>query len=413
MSGVAISYNGKNIATLDDVDLTNKKVLARIDINSPIKNNEIMDTSRIRSHVKTIKELVELGSKLVIMSHQGRPGESDFISLRKHSEILSKMLGFNVEFISDITGPEARKRIATLEVGEVLVLENTRFLSEENIEMPFEQLIETNFVRKLSPLFNYYIGDAFASSHRSQASIAGFPLVIPGVAGRVMEDEIKGLSKALHGERPRTFFIGGAKLNDAIKIIDHIVKSNKADYILTGGLVSLLILKAKGFNIGNAEKIINEKFGHLIPEAKALLNYENIIVPDDFVSEINNEIEIVNAKGIKGSAKDIGPETISKYSDILKNSKTIVMRGPAGVIEDERFKIGTIKIAEASLNSNAYVIFGGGHFISILDDLSPFLRKKIGYISTGGGAVVYFLSGERMPGIEALTISYEKFFKGI
>jgi 3-phosphoglycerate kinase len=413
VSGVAISYNGKNIATLDDVDLTNKKVLARIDINSPIKNNEIMDTSRIRSHVKTIKELVELGSKLVIMSHQGRPGESDFISLRKHSEILSKMLGFNVEFISDITGPEARKRIATLEVGEVLVLENTRFLSEENIEMPFEQLIETNFVRKLSPLFNYYIGDAFASSHRSQASIAGFPLVIPGVAGRVMEDEIKGLSKALHGERPRTFFIGGAKLNDAIKIIDHIVKSNKADYILTGGLVSLLILKAKGFNIGNAEKIINEKFGHLIPEAKALLNYENIIVPDDFVSEINNEIEIVNAKGIKGSAKDIGPETISKYSDILKNSKTIVMRGPAGVIEDERFKIGTIKIAEASLDSNAYVIFGGGHFISILDDLSPFLRKKIGYISTGGGAVVYFLSGEKMPGIEALTISYENFFKGI
>ncbi len=413
MSGVVISYNEKSIATIEDVDLTNKKVLLRVDMNSPIKDNIIMDTSRIRSHLKTIKELVELGSKVVIMSHQGRPGENDFISLKSHTEILSKLLGFNVEFVGDIIGPEARKRIATLEVGEVLVLENTRFLSEENIEMPYEQLINTNFVKKLSHLFNYYVGDAFASSHRSQASIAGFPLVMPAVAGRVMEDEIRSLSKAINGEKPSTLFIGGAKLNDAIKIINHLIKSKKIDNILTGGLVALLLLKAKGYNIGKAEKIIEEKFANLIPEAKELLKYENIYLPEDFISEVDDIVEIVPAKEIKGSPKDIGPQTLDKYNELLKGSKTIILRGPAGVIEDERFRKGTVKLATASLNSNAYVIFGGGHFISILNDLSPMLRKKISYISTGGGAVVYFLSGESMPGIEALALSYEKFFKGI
>ncbi|MGC8566610.1 MAG: phosphoglycerate kinase [Caldisphaera sp.] len=407
-----ISFQEKSIATLDDVDLTNKKVLLRIDINSPVKNGIIIDTSRLRTHTKTIKELVESGAKVVIMSHQGRPGEEDFISLKNHADMLTKLLGFNVEFISDIIGPEARKRIATLEVGEVLVLENSRFLSEENIEMPMEKLAETNIVKKLSKLFNYYIGDAFAASHRSQASIAGFPYVLPSIAGRVMENEISALSKAFYGERPRTYFIGGSKLEDAIKIIDHLLKTNSADYILTGGLVSLLALKAKGYNVGDAENIINQKFKHLYDEAKNLVKDNRIITPVDVVSEINNDVEIQKISNISGSPKDIGPETIKNYSDILTESKTIIMRGPAGVIEDERFKHGTISLAEATLKSNGFIIFGGGHFISILEDLSPGSRRRINYVSTGGGAVVYFLSGRPMPGIEALAYSYNKFFKG-
>ncbi|MEB2793288.1 MAG: phosphoglycerate kinase [Caldisphaeraceae archaeon] len=410
---MVLLFRNMKIATLDDVDLTGKSILLRIDVNSPIKDGKILDISRFKAHVKTIKELAELNTRLVIMSHQGRPGKNDFISLEQHSKILSRLLGVNVEFVKDIIGKDAKRRIANLENGEILMLDNTRFLPEENVEQPMEALSRTKLVSELRKFFDYYVGDAFATSHRSQPSIAGFPYVMPSVAGRVMQDEVSALSRAFNGHRPITYFIGGTKLDDAVKIINHLIKTDSADYILTGGLVSLLILDARGYDVGTAKTLLQEKFDHLLDNAKVIAKSNKVVAPLDVVSELNDgNLSMQKIDKIMGSPKDIGEETLKVYSEILKDSKTIILRGPAGVIEDERFKKGTIRLAEASLKSNAFIIFGGGHFLSILEDLPPELRKKVNYISTGGGAVVYFLSGEPMPGIEALAYSYRKFFEG-
>ncbi len=413
--------NKEYIPVIDDLDekygIKGSRVLMRIDVNSPIdpKTGEILDDTRIRAHVPTIRELLERGAALVLMSHQGRPGEPDFVSLERHAELLSKHLGQPVNFIDDVIGPAARNAIASLKPGEVLLLDNTRLVSEEIIEATPEKHANSIFVRRLAKLFNYYVNDAFATAHRSQPSIVGFPMVLPSAAGRLMEKELTALSKLYKPEeRPRVFVLGGGKVHDTIRILEYLHANHAADRILATGLVAELFMVAKGINIGRRNIEVLEAKGilALIPRARRLLlRGLPLETPVDFVTERDGEVKVeaVGGNGIEGVIKDIGPQTISMYSEIMKEAKVIVLRGPAGVIEDPRFRRGTEELVKAAAATNAYIIVGGGHLNVIASKLGLVGRQNV-HLSTGGGALLLFLAGEELPGLTALLKSARKFF---
>ena len=397
------------IPTLDDLDCKGR-VLVRLDLNSPMAGGRILDDTRFRAHVPTLKELLEAGHPLVLMSHQGRPGGDDFTSLEPHAELLSKILGVTVDFVPDIIGPEARRRIESLAPGEALLLDNTRLLSEDYVEAPAEVHARSIFVRRLSPLFDCYVNDAFATAHRSQASIVGFPLVLPSAAGRLMERELNAVSMALEkGRRPRVFVLGGSKLSDMVSVIEYLVHTRAADEILTTGLTALLFIAAHGEDVGDAASILERKGGpQLLARARRLLGEgAPVRVPLDFLAEVDGRVEVVEAHRIRGAPKDIGPKTIEYYSEIIRGAGTVVMKGPAGVVEDERFRRGTYELVRAALESGAYTIFGGGHFNVVVSEMPEELRRRAGHISTAGGALLYMLAGRRLPGVEALHKSLQ------
>lgn len=401
------------IPTLKDIDIHEKKVFMRIDVNVPIDpdTKEILDDRRIRVHAKTIKEVMEnYKPALVLGSHQGRPGETDFITLEKHAELLSKYTGYEIKFVDDVIGPTARMAIQELKPGEILLLDNLRLISEEVIEATPEKQSYTIFVRKLAPLFDVYVNDAFATAHRSQPSIVGFPLVIPSAAGPLFEREINALKRVVESfESPRIFVLGGTKVRDLLRVIENLVKNKMADRILTIGLLAQLFLVAKGVGLGKENMRYLEEKGilPLIPRARyILLMGAPIETPIDFKILVDGEAKNVGIGEIKGKIMDIGEQTARIYSEFIKDAKIVVMRGPAGVIEDERFRIGTIKLLEATYNSKAFVLIGGGHLTSMIDETK--LNDHI-HLSTGGNALLLFLSGETLPALKALELSAKMF----
>ncbi len=412
---MVLLYKGRKIATLDDLNLSSSRVLVRIDVNSPIdpETGRILDDTRFRSHVDTIRRLLEAGAGIVLMSHQGRPTSSDFTRLSAHAAKLEEVLGVSVGFVDDVIGPEARRRIKSLSPGEILLLDNTRLVSEDFVEAPGHVHSRGIMVSTLAPLFDAYVNDAFATAHRSQASIVGFPYVLPSAAGLLMEKEVSALSRAVsREERPKVFVLGGAKVKDAVKIISYIVEEGVADSILTTGLVALLFMIAQGMRVGAAERLVIEKAGaQTVEEARRLVaSGAPIMVPRDFVVEVDGKVEVVDSSSlVRGAPKDIGPATIEEYSSIIRRARIVVMRGPAGVIEDPRFRHGTRALVRAALESGAFTIFGGGHFNVIISELPPSLRQRVGHISTGGGSLLHFLSGKDLPALTALADSFERF----
>jgi len=401
-----------DLPTLDNIDVSGKKVLLRVDFNSPVgAEEELLDDSRIKAHIPTIRELLERSAAVVIVSHQGRPGESDFITLEPHAAKLSAILGKSVQFVEDVMGPEARRRIKNLKPGEVLLLDNVRFLAEENINAPPEVQMKTYLVKRLAKLFDYYVNDAFATAHRSQPSIVGFPMVLPSVMGRLMQKEVQALSKIFNKDvHPKVFVLGGGKVPDSLSIIENIVKNKVADRILTTGLLSELFLVAKGLDLGEKNMGFLEKKGilSLVPKARRLLlSGAPIDVPLDYVTIDDGNTKVEPVYNITGLIRDIGPATVKSYSELIKEAKIVVMRGPAGVMEDPRFRKGTKELVRAALESGAFTIFGGGHLTAVIEELG--MRDRVGHISTGGGALLAFLSGKKLPALKALEISAERF----
>ncbi len=405
------------VKSFDEIDLSNKKLLVRLDLNSPIDPNtgKIIDDTRLRIHSETIKTLVERGSSLVLLSHQGRPGENDFTDLSQHAELLSKYTGANIRFIPDIIGPTALKEINELRSGEVILLDNVRFLSEELIEAPPEIHARTYLVRRLSPLVDLYINDAFATAHRSQPSIVGFPPVIRSCAGPVMMRELNAISKINEeSSSPKIFVLGGAKVIDTIRVIENITRRRIADRILTTGLVGLVFHVAKGIKGGPHVTRVLESRGLLgiIQRAKRLIiQGAPIETPIDYrVLKSNDEVSNEPAYNLTGAPLDIGEETIEMYTSIMREANLIVMRGPAGYIEDKRFAEGTKRLVQEAISSKAYVIIGGGHLNMYVSEDQ--VRSSRIHISSGGGALLEYLSQSTLPAIEALEISYRKFWGG-
>jgi phosphoglycerate kinase len=402
--------NMAKILTMDDFDFKGKTALVRVDFNSPVDPNtrKILDDTRIRAHGETtINELAQKGAKVVILAHQGRPGDPDFIPLKQHAEILGKILGKPIKYVDDLFGEKAQNAIKGLKSGDILVLENVRIFPDEQKKGTPEEHAKTEFVRKLSPLADVFISDAFAAAHRAHVSIVGFTAVLPSVAGRIMERELRALNKVLHeSEKPCVYILGGAKADDSLKISQYVLKNKIADHVLTGGVVGHLFLAAKGVDLGkpNMEFLEKKELMGLKPGIKELLNNypDKIEVPVDLAVEANGKRMEITVKKLPTSYPifDIGAETVKIYAQVIKTAKSIVISGPMGVFENKEFVFGTKKTFETIAASKAFSLVGGGHTIAAVEELG--LAKKMGYVSTAGGALIEFLMGEQLPGVVAL-----------
>ncbi len=407
----------EDIFKLTDFDFYNKTVFLRVDLNSPVKDGKIISDARFRAVLPTVKKLVEDGAKLVIATHQGKPYKGDYITTEQHAEIMGELLGTEVEYVEDVFGKLAREKIKSLKPGEAIMLENLRFSAEEVFHKPLEECEKTHFVRKLAPLLDYVVNDAFAAAHRSQPSLVGFARLVPMAAGFLMEKELLALEKAYeHGERPRVYVLGGAKVDDSLRVAENVLRSGRADIILTGGLVGQIFTLAKGFHLGDANIAFLEKKGllELVDWAEKILDefYPYVRTPVDFAVDVKGErVEIDLLSDRKElfdryPILDIGSRTVEKYREIILKAGTIVANGPLGVFELEEFALGTVGVFRAIGESRAFSVVGGGHSIA---SIYQYNITGISHISTGGGAMLSYFAGQSLPVIEALKESYRRF----
>lgn len=396
--------------TIDDFNLVGKTALVRVDFNSPVdpETKKVLDDTRIRAHGETtIRELVKKGAKTVVLAHQGRPGEPDFIPLKQHAEILGKILGKPVKYVDEIFGEKAQKAIKEMKSGEVLVLENVRTFADERNKGSPEDHAKSEFVKKLAPLADVFVNDAFAAAHRAHISIVGFTAVLPSVAGRIMERELKALKKVLEApEKPCAFVMGGAKGDDSLEISRYVLKNNIADYVLTGGVIGHIFLVAKDIDLGrpNMQFLEKKDLMGLVPGIKELMkNYPAAItVPVDVAIDVGQKRKEIAVDDLPtdNAIYDIGTETARKYSELLQKAKSIVISGPMGVYENKEFMLGTKKVFETAAAAKAFSLVGGGHTVAAVEELG--LAGKMSYISTAGGALIEFLMGKQLPGVVAL-----------
>lgn len=396
------------IPTLDDVEVDNKFIIMRIDINSPIVDSKILDFTRFESHIQTIKELED--SKLVLLAHQSRPGRKDFTTLEEHAKVLSKLLGKEVEYVDEIFSSRVQERIKKMDNGEVILLENVRFYSEEQLERTPEEHAESHLVKKLKKYFDVFVNDAFSSCHRIHASIVGFVPVLPSVVGRLVENEMKALDFALKSDGRKIFILGGAKLKDPVKVMKNVLEKGIAEKIALTGVLANYFLKLSGFNVGEAnEKVIEEnKEGLKDDEMRKLLEKyrDRIILPVDLGVEKDGKRVDVSLEKFRGEIiKDVGIETAKIYSELVKDYDVVVVKGVAGIFEDQRFAIGTHEILKGVTKSKFSVV-GGGHAASAAQIFG--FANKITHISTAGGACIRYLSGERLPAVEIIKEYWAK-----
>jgi phosphoglycerate kinase len=389
--------------TLKDFDFKNKKVLVRCDFNVPLdEKGKILDDFRVRQTVPTIEYLRERGAKIILMSHLGEPGGKIIESLRLTpiEEKLKEYFGHLITKANDCIGKKIENQISKMRAGEILLLENLRFYKEEKEN-------EESFARKLAQMADLYINDAFGTCHRTHASIVGVPKYLPSGAGLLLEKEIKILSRVLKKPwRPLVTIIGGVKISSKIKVIEKFLE--KADHLLLGGEIANAILASKGILINQSMpepetiKII-EKIDLTRP--KLHLPVDVLISLADLETGLKEGYLRESGPGqVKKEEKcyDIGPETIKIFSQIIKEAKMIFWSGPLGMFEKEEFAKGTRKIAQIiARNHQAFKIAGGGDTILALNKFDLF--DKFDHISTGGGAMLEFLSGKELPGLKALS----------
>jgi phosphoglycerate kinase len=400
--------------TLDDLEIEGKTALVRVDINSPVDPNTglILDDTRIRLHAETIIELSSRGAKTVILAHQSRPGKNDFTTLSQHAEILSTIVGKKVLYVDDIFGSNARQSISRMKTGDIILLENVRFYSEEILKRDPPQQAETHLVRKLAPLADFFVNDAFAAAHRSQPSLVGFSFDMPSVAGRVMERELRALYSAVRSvQRPCVFVLGGVKVDDSIMVMENALEAGNADYVLTTGLVANIFLWGSGINIKKHNKnfIKDRDYCDYVKKAKKLIKKfpEQIKIPVDLAVCNEDKREEYPVKKLPNlPIFDIGTETITEYAQIIRQARTIFANGPAGVFEKDGFNIGTEDVLNAISSSTGFSIIGGGHLAAAANRMG---LKGISHISSGGGASISLVAGEKLPAVEILRESALKY----
>jgi phosphoglycerate kinase len=404
------------INTLDDIDVKNKTVLCRIDINEPVdkKTDTLKDTTRIEKCTPTLKELSDKGAKLVLMAHQGSDIEyKNFYTTEPHSKVLAKLLGKPVKFIDDVCGPAARDAIKALKPGEILLLDNVRFMGEEqtlfeqSLKLSHEAQAKTIVVQKLAPLADLYVCDAFAAAHRDQPTLCGFEEVLPSAMGRLFEKEYVTISELMEEPKhPSVFVLGGAKISDAFMMMDTVLGKGSADKILTGGLVGEILLWAEDKEIGQPTKdfIIKEGYDNLVDRAKGLLaKYQDkIVLPFDFGTKENGKRAEYTLENITKNVciLDVGTETAKKYQEIIRSAKTVFVNGPVGVFEDAPTEQGTKMVWDALGDTKAYTVLGGGDSITATKKYKK--TADINYVCTGGGALIRFLTGDELPVVKAL-----------
>lgn len=397
--------------TIDDFDIENKTVLVRVDINSPVDPGSgiILDDTRLKLHAKTIKELSKKGAKVVLLAHQSRPGKKDFTTLSQHADALSDILNLRVKYVDSLFSNVAKEAISDLKPHEILLLENARFFSEESLSRtPLEQS-KTLLVRHLSPLIDYFVNDAFAAAHRSQASLVGFTVNTPSAVGRVMEKELTVIQDALDNvQHPCVFLLGGMKPDDSIDVMENVLGNGTADVILTTGIVGNIVLWASGADIGqvNRDFIISRGYEDMVEKSKQLIERfgDKVKYPIDVACEIEGKrVDIAVGEIPNEAIFDIGVKTISFYAKEIRDAKTIFANGPAGVFENPKFAMGTEDLINAIANSDGFSIIGGGHIAAATAGLG--CEDQMSHVSSGGGACISMLAGKKLVAVEALKNS--------
>ncbi|TMT86091.1 phosphoglycerate kinase [Haloterrigena sp. H1] len=401
------------IATLDDLDVEGTTVGVRVDVNSPIDDDgTLADDARLRAHVDTLSELVARGGRVAVLAHQGRPGGDEFVTLESHADRLSELLGQPVDYVDATFTDAAREAVRDLNDGDCVVLENTRFYSEEYMEFDPERAAQTHLVQGLEPVLDAYVNDAFAAAHRSQPSLVGLPTVLPGYAGRVMESELDVLGSIEETPEPRVYVLGGAKVPDSIDVAWSILEKGLADHVLTAGVVGNVFLIADGVDLGDASSdfIYDQGYWDEIDRAADLLDAygDRIALPRDVaVGRDGERHELgVNAlpPGDGEAAMDIGSSTLEYYQRILADAETVILNGPAGVFEDECFETGTRQLFGAATERPMSIV-GGGDTASALRQLGV---EGFSHVSTGGGAALRMLTAEPLPAVTALENAPEQ-----
>lgn len=387
--------------TVKDVELKGKRVLCRVDFNVPISDGEISDDTRIRAALPTIQYLIDQGARVILTSHLGRPGGEavDELRLDPVAQHLSNLLGQPVLKADDVYSQEVVNEVNSLDNGQVILLENVRF-------HPGEKKNDAELAKQLASLADVYVNDAFGAAHRAHASTEGVAHHLPAVSGFLLEKELEVLGQALENpERPFTAIIGGAKVKDKIGVIDHLL--DKVDHLLIGGGLSYTFIKALGHEVGQSlleeDKIdLAKEFMEKAKEKGVSLHLPvDAVVADDFSKDANTKVVPIDQIPADWEALDAGPDTVKKYSDIIKDSKLIIWNGPMGVFEYEAFSNGTKGVAEALAQTEGYTVIGGGDSASAVEKFG--YGEKMDHISTGGGASLEFMEGKVLPGVAALN----------
>lgn len=400
--------------TLNDFEIKNKRVLVRVDLNSPIdpETGRLLEVSKISKHSETILELIKKGAKTVLITHQGSKSSVDFTNLRQHAELLEEVLGRRVNYVDDIFGSKAKEAIVKLKEGDVLLLENLRMWDGEAVDKPPEEHAKSQMVKELAPLFDLFINDAFGTAHRSHASMVGFTYVLPSAAGRLMEREIKILENIVEGARhPVVFVMGGSKVEDVTKVGRNVLDKGIADVFLTGGVAAMVMSVASGVNLGSVNmKFLKDRGSlELIDEVQELLekHEDGVRIPIDYAVETlkGERFELpISSFPYDAPIMDIGCETSLLYGEDLLKAKTTFMSGPMGVFEKGKFRMGTAYIFHSIITSNALSIIGGGHTVASAKLLN--VANKFSHVSTGGGALTAFLAEMELPAVKALERVY-------
>ena len=411
------------IHTLDEFDVQGKTVLCRVDMNQPVDRatDTLKSVQRITACAPTIRELSDKGAKVVLLAHQGSDIEyQNFYCTRPHAKVLTDLLGREVKWIDDVCGPAAREAIRALKDGEILLLDNVRFCSEEQtlfelkLCLTHEQQAKTQVVEKLAPLADLYVCDAFAAAHRDQPTLCGFEQVLPSAMGRLFEREYCVVSELMEApEHPCTFVLGGSKISDAFMMMETVLSSGAADTILTGGLVGQILLASQGVEIGSGTLGFIEKSGYaeFIEKAKGFYSKyaDRIVLPVDLAQVVDGARSEAKVGEIPADfdAMDIGSETAARYREIILNSKTVFANGPVGVFEKPESELGTKVLFTAMAETEGYTVVGGGDSVTAAKQYN--VTDKLGYICTGGGALIRFLTGEELPVVKALRHAAKAF----
>ena len=396
-----MNYNKKSI---EDIDVSGKRVLCRCDFNVPTKNGKITSDKRIVAAMPTIKYLVDHNAKVILCSHMGKPkGEvKPELSLQVVADRISELLGKPVVMAKDVVGEDAKAKAAALKDGDVMLLENTRFEKGETKNDP-------ELSKALASMADLFVNDAFGTAHRAHSSTAGVADYLPAVCGYLVQKEVSIMGKALADpERPFVAILGGAKVSDKLNVINNLLE--KVDTLIIGGGMAFTFLAAKGYDIGSSlvdsEKIdyCKEMMAKAESKGVKLLLPVDAVVADSFPNPIDAEIavETVAADAIPADKMglDIGEKSQALFADAVKSAKTVVWNGPMGVVETPTLAKGTIAVAQALADSSAVTIVGGGDSAAACEQLG--FADKITHISTGGGASLEFLEGLELPGIACL-----------
>jgi len=411
-----------SMRSIDDVDYQSKRVLLRVDINSPIdpKTKRIVNENRIQKSLPTIRKLLDKGAMLAIVAHQGDTLDyQNLIPLEEHAVKLSGYLGADVGYVDDVCGPAAQERVKALKPGEAVLLGNLRYLSEEistfenAVKLRPDEMLDTYLVRGLAPIIDCYVNDAFAAAHRNAPSMVAFQEIKPTAAGDLLFDEVAALTKVMKApEHPSVFVLGGAKISDAFGMMKQVLESGTADKILTCGITGEIMLLAKGYRLGAMkEQFLKDRgLDVFVADAEAYLR--------DFPDRMEYPLDLAYAEDgtrqevsiedlpVEQMFMDVGAKTIERYRRIIGDAKTLFVNGPPGAYEDTAFEAGTQAILTAIAETSGYSVIGGGDTVTAATKYVNL--DSIDYVCTAGGAMVRYLSGKKLPLIEAMEKAHER-----